>query len=237
MIKHSKIALLIFSGFALGAFISICLQVQAGSLTPSGTPASTSIGVVPIADIVGSGYVTSTDSLHQNALALTNISIDANSMTSNAGMYNNHIISMNPPAAYTEVCFKSGATYYDARSAGAATGGGNCSVGDVGYVIETNERGAQTWELAKIACTQINMRLPEPLEWKYSCKNAATWSLSTMTTNWEWASNSAIPMYRGDGWYGVGTVEFGAGGCAYGRWGWVGWEGSAEGSYNFRCVR
>ncbi len=240
MIQKSKLFLLIFSGFALGAFISICLQVQAGSLTPSGTPASTSIGIVPIADIVGSGYVTSTDSLHQNAFSLTSINSTLTSdggMTANSGMYNNRIISMNPPAAYTEVCFKSGSTYYDARSAGVATGGGNCSVGDIGFVIETNERSANTWELARQACTQINMRFPELFEWKLSCKNAATWSLSTMTTNDEWTSNTASTVYIPGSYAGVATMVSGAGSCLRTSIYWINQNTATEGSANFRCVR
>ena len=225
-------------------------------------PASTSIGVVPIADIVGSGYVTSTDSLHNNSVALTsansalsNISSSVNSslsllnssinsmvpdngLSANAGMYNNRIIAMNPPAAYTEVCFKSGSTYYDARSAGAATGGGNCSVGDIGFVMEANERGAQLWNLAKIACTQINMRLPEPLEWQYACNNAGTWSLSTMTTNWEWASNTTLSSYNGGYSYGgLFVTVLGSGGCNYSIGGWVGRYDATALSTNFRCAR
>ncbi len=247
MIRHSKLFLLIFSGFALGAFISICLQVQAGSLTPSGTPASTSVGTVPVADIVGSGYVTSTDSLRNNSIALSNISSSINSMipdnglTAAGGMYNNRIISMNPPAAYTEVCFKSGATYYDARSAGAATGGGNCSVGDVGYVIEKNQRNGVMWEAARQTCLQNNMRLPEPFEWKLSCKNSATWGLSSMPSGYEWASNSFFPMFDSpNGVYATVSIIFGGSGCGYSNWAGAtiggnvaGWEDTRV----FRCAR
>jgi len=139
-------------------------------------------------------------------------------------------------AAYTEICFKNGATSYDARGAGVATGGGNCSVGDVGYIIEAVKRSANYWELAKQTCLQNNMRLLEPFEWKLACKNAATWSLSAMTTTWEWASNFSLPMYDGSN-RGVVSAVFGSGGCNYANWNWIGNNNGNENSNNFRCAR
>jgi len=105
-----------------------------------------------------------------------------------------------------------------------------------GYCIEKAERAAQTWELAKMTCENLGKRLPEPFEWKYGCKNAGALGLSTMTTNWEWASNTTLPMYSGAN-YGVGAAIFGGGGCAYASWNWVGYGTSGEASNYFRCVR
>lgn len=158
------------------------------------------------------------------------------SMTANSGMYSNRIVLMTPPAAYTEVCFKSGTTSYDAHSVSESTSGGNCVPGDIGYLIEKAERTANYWELAKQTCLQYGMRLPEPFEWKLACKNAATWSLSTMTDNWEWESNFALPLYNGSS-VGVGVAVAGNGGCQYATWGWVGYSTGIETSYVFRCVR
>jgi len=170
------------------------------------------------------------------ANAGTSIDEQIYSTTANDGMYNNKIPNMTPPAAYTEVCFKSGATSYDAHSVSESTSGGNCVPGDVGFIIEKNERAANYWELAKQTCLQYNMRLTEPFEWKLSCKNAATWSLSSMTGNWEWASNFSLPVYGGSG-TGVGSAIFGSSGCGYAAWDWVGYGTGYEASDAFRCAR
>ncbi len=167
--------------------------------------------------------------------ALSSISTTTNSMSANNGIYNNAIVAMNPPAAYTEVCFNGGMTNYDKRSAGVATGSGNCSVGNVGFIIEAGERSAQYWTQAKQICLQNNMRLPEPFEWQLSCNNSSTWGLSTMTTNNEWASNTALPMYNGNS--AVVAAIFGGGGCNYATYGPVGANYGAGYSYSFRCAR
>ncbi len=160
----------------------------------------------------------------------------ANSMTANSGMYENKIIAMNPPAAYTEICFKNGATYYDIHAAGVATGGGNCSVGDTGYIIEDAVRSAAHFTTAKQVCTENNMRLPEPYEWQLACMNASTWGLSSMGTQWEWASNFTLPMYDG-GYLGVGAAIFGSSGCTYANWDWLGFNSGNQYSYYYRCAR
>ncbi len=247
MIKKSKIFVLVLLGFALGAGISLYVQVYAGSLTPPGTPAST---MNALSDITGSGFSTSVNSLTAISASLTavsssvstinssvsNISIDANSMTANNGMYNNKIIAMNPPAAYTEVCFKNSGTTYDSHTANAATGGGNCSVGDTGYIIEQAQRSAQYWTQARQICLQYNMRLPEAFEWQLSCNNAGTWSMSTMTTVGEWAGNTTIPTSNITN-RGITALRIGDGGCNYGSMGWVAYGTGTEDSLNFRCAR
>lgn len=106
----------------------------------------------------------------------------------------------------------------------------------VGFCIEKTERAAQTWENARVACAAAGKRLPEPWEWKYVCNNAGTLGVSTMTDNWEWASNFALPMYN-DSFYGVSAAMFGGGGCAYASWDSVGYATSDEASHSFRCVR
>ncbi len=160
----------------------------------------------------------------------------SNSMTANSGMYENKIIAMNPPAAYTEICFKNGATYYDIHAAGAATGGGNCSVGDTGYIIEDAVRSTAYFTTAKQVCTENNMRLPEPYEWQLACMNASTWGLSSMGTQWEWASNFTLPMYYSSS-IGVGAAVFGTSGCGYADWAWLGNNIGNQYSGNYRCAR
>jgi len=158
-------------------------------------------------------------------------------LTANGGMYDNRIPSGTFPLGFTEICFKSGSVYNDSHAGtNQATTGGNCLPGDVGYIIEQAQRTADYWEGAKITCTKNNMRLPEGLEYKYACKNEAGFSLSSMTGNWEWSSNEALPMYNGAN-YGVGAAVMGGSGCGYATWGWVGYGTGGEDSSAFRCAR
>lgn len=105
-----------------------------------------------------------------------------------------------------------------------------------GYCIEKAQRTALVWESAKMTCENLGKRLPEPFEWKYGCKNLGSLGLANMIDDWEWASNTTLPVYSGAG-PGVGAAVFGAGGCAYASWGWVGYNTSSEYSSSFRCVR
>ncbi len=157
------------------------------------------------------------------------------SLTANNGGYDNRIASGSFPAAYTEVCFKGGSTLNDQHLAGESTDGGNCLTGDVGYIIEKEERTATYWELAKQICLENNMRLLEPFEYKLSCKEAIAFSLNSMTGNWEWVSNFALPMYNSN--TGVGAAVMGGSGCNYSGWDWVGTSAGSEASIAFRCAK
>lgn len=166
---------------------------------------------------------------------VTAVQTTASGLSSNTGMYDNRIPDESFAAAYTEVCFKSGATQNDQHAGGESTAGGNCLPGDVGYIIEQNERTAEHWEDAKATCLENSMRLPESFEFKYSCDSAGTFGLSSMTGNWEWSSNFALPMY--DTNYGVGAAILGNSGCGYAGWGWVGRADGSQPSYAFRCAK
>ena len=94
-------------------------------------------------------------------------------ISANLGQYGNRIPDRTFPFAYTEVCFKNGNTLSDRHlGANESTSGGSCVSGDVGYVIEVNERsisGDTTWRWtgAKEFCLRDGMRLPEPLSFSY----------------------------------------------------------------------
>ena len=174
---------------------------------------------------------------------VTNIQSTVGSISTNDGQYDNRIADRTFPYAYTEICFKGGAVYHDEHSGGESTVGGNCSPGDVGFVIEQNEeerinstgaKGPDYWEQAKAACLKDKMRLPEPFEFKYACVNAGTFGLNSMTGDWEWASNFALPVY--DSNYGVGAVIMGYSGCGCAYWGWVGSHDGGQHSLAFRCA-
>ena len=156
-------------------------------------------------------------------------------LSANTGMYDNRIPEGSFSNAYTEICFKGGATQNDQHTAGESTAGGNCLPGDVGYVIEQQERTTEFWEQAKKTCLEDGMRLPEPFEWKVSCVDSATFGLSSMTGNWEWTSNFALPMYNSNG--GIASGIIGESSCSTATWTWVGRGDGAQVSHNYRCVK
>lgn len=158
------------------------------------------------------------------------------SLSPNIGMYANQIPSMTPPAAYTEICFKSGATSFDAHSVSESTAGGNCVPGDIGYILEQNVRTTKTWELAKEICTQNNMRLPEVFELKLACKNQATWSLTSIGDGNEWSSNQTFSHWQPNSSYDTAVPVMQAS-CAQITLGNVGHSSNSEDSNPYRCAR
>ena len=159
------------------------------------------------------------------------------SMTANDGMYDNRIADMTPPLAYTEVCFKGGSTQYDYHAVSESTAGGNCLPGDVGFIIERDQRTGAMWVAARQNCLNFGMRLPEPFEWQLSCNNRATWNIWSMTNgNYEWASNSAqvIPV---DLLRAVVVINFGNT-CGRAGTGTIAFStGDNQGIKTYRCVR
>ena len=63
---------------------------------------------------------------------------------------------------------------------------------DIGFCIEESERTASEWNDARATCLGLNMRLPEPSEFKFACDNGT--AVSDITDDWEWASNFASPL-------------------------------------------
>ena len=137
------------------------------------------------------------------------------SVTTNIGGYDNRIALITPQNNYTEICYKNGNRLNDQHQGGESTEGGNCLPGDIGFIIEQNERTANYWEQAKDTCLRQNMRLLEPFEYKLACVDASEFNLNDMTGNWEWASNFALPMTINSDYYGVGAAIMGGSGCAY----------------------
>jgi len=160
--------------------------------------------------------------------------------SANSGLYNNRIPDREFSSAFTEVCFGDGAVNADIHTVAESTAGGNCLPGDLGWIIERDERSAQTWEFAKAQCLLEGMRLPEPFELKYSCKNAAIFGLSDMTDDFEWSSNTATVNIRDAIAGGVIAPSMGEGNCSNGigqavATG-VNGEAGSEASLPFRCV-
>ena len=82
--------------------------------------------------------------------------------SANQGLYDNRIPDFTPPNAYTEVCIKSGSLMADVHMISESPVGGNCEPGDLGWLVERDERLAATWARARLSCLLDGMRLPEP---------------------------------------------------------------------------
>ena len=135
-------------------------------------------------------------------------------LTLNSGMYDNRIPEGSYPYAYTEICFKGGNILNDQHSGGQSTAGGNCLPGDVGFIIEQNDRSEfRVWTIAKENCLRDGMRLPEPFEYQVAAFNSSDFGITYGRK--EWISNSVFPDSFGNlvsgvtfkGYSGWDTVE------------------------------
>ncbi len=156
------------------------------------------------------------------------------SLSLNIGLYSNRIRDISHSASFVEVCFKGGAILNDQHMGGGSTADGSCLPGDVGWIMETNERSAKTWEMAKAHCLAFGMRLPEAFEFKYCCKEAGPLGMLDMTNHYEWAGNTATLLSFGSR-HGLAAPLFGAG-CNYAVIGWIAVIDGEESSYAFRCT-
>ena len=105
-----------------------------------------------------------------------------------------------------------------------------------GFCMELNERSAAYWEDARHDCLSEGKRLPEPAEFRYACRRAATLGLNGMdNAGPEWASNFATPMSTNS--YGVAVPYMGSSSCNHGSWGTVAWSTKVISSATYRCVR
>jgi hypothetical protein len=157
------------------------------------------------------------------------------SLTANQGFYGNRIQLVTPPNPYSEICFKQGETSVDIHTGSSTTEGGFCEPGDLGWIIERNERPSQVWTVARFECLKDGMRLAEPFEWQFSCINSNTLALSNIKNDGEWASNSAF-VERRDTFAGVATFVFGDGSCSTASLGVIGRNDGAWNGRTFRCV-
>lgn len=163
---------------------------------------------------------------------------DGSSLSPNIGQYANRIGRLEPSEAYTEICFRDGVVASDQHAGADSTNGGNCAPGDIGWIIERNERAPKCWDAAKAECLVLGMRLPEPFEFVYSCRNASAFGLNTMTGNYEWATNSAFPIADSTRGSGVGATMAGNLGCENATWDWVARSDADQCDPRpFRCVQ
>ena len=167
-------------------------------------------------------------------------------LTANDGLYSNQIVEITPPFDYTEVCFVGGQILIDLHPGGESTVGGatqNCNPGDVGWVIEQNERDSGStvhWTQARLGCLLDGMRLAEPFEWQVSCDQRVEFDLAGMTQGPEWASNhvgeSSLSSDVGFGVAVFGETPNGSG-CQFAGVGFLGRVSGTRNQHQYRCVR
>lgn len=156
--------------------------------------------------------------------------------SANSGIYANRIANFVPSQPFSEICFKNGQVLGDIHVGSESTQGGNCVPGDIGWVIERNQRPIELWVDARVVCLLEGMRLPEPFEFQFSCRNAATFGLNSMTGDWEWSSNSAAPI-QVNGVHGVGVARAGLSSCNSAGANWIGTSSQVSDLDFFRCLR
>ena len=165
-------------------------------------------------------------------------------MAMSSSFYDNKIPDFTHTEPYTEVCFKRGTTLVDLHLDKGSTGAGLCRPGDIGFIIEKNLRLKASWFEAKQTCLQMGMRMANPYEWQLACKHASKWEISNMQSGWEWASNTAYPLYnevkrnRGVGVavFGKPPTVAGKAQCEASEWRWAAYLSGYRSSYPFRCV-
>lgn len=152
-------------------------------------------------------------------------------------LYDNRVPDFTHAAAFIEVCFKGGEQLVDENDAGSSTAGGNCLPGDVGFIMEREERPAAAWYRAKSNCLKRGMRLPETFEYKLVCWQASSIGIVDMENDWEWASNQSLVTPHGSGGGGSIVPLLGGGSCRIGHIGWIARADDVHAAYAYRCVR
>lgn len=138
------------------------------------------------------------------------------SLSVNLGIYHNKIADITQSEGFVEICFKNSSFEFDSHPFGGSSIGGNCDPGDVGWIIETEERGNGSWTLAKASCLMSGRRLPEPFEFQFTCLNAGILGVEEMTDGLgEWASNQSFVGFVGAA-SGAVTVVMGDNSCDFG---------------------
>jgi len=134
----------------------------------------------------------------------------------------------------------------EARRLGAyTTHTNNCSGTEVfvpiggssrGFCMEMTTRTSATWDDAREVCIAAGGRLPEPMEFKFACKNPPS-GLINMTSGPQWASNQATLIITGIPQYTLVAALMGNGSCVYGDWALIAASYSADNSFPYRCVK
>ncbi len=234
IIKKIKNGLSEGIGFALGILIvfGIILSVYA-FVEPSEDPSFNHF----------IDWTSPLNSKHNNTNYLVN-NVNENIGSSYLGLYNNKIPSdFVPINAYTMICFKNNQVFNETKLANTNTNTGTlCKPGDIGFIIERDISATYVnWDKARSECVKRGMRLPEPFEFIYACKDhSTTVSFYSGSIGQEWASNT--PIYNIE----FSTIALlavpvlsGAGTCSFLISGVVSTSQAPHNSdsYKYRCVK
>lgn len=156
--------------------------------------------------------------------------------STNSGLYDNRIQNVVPPNPYTEVCFKNRSVSTDVHIISETTVGGSCEPGDVGWIIEHDDRGSAAWDEAKVDCLLDGMRLPEAFELRFSCRNAVAFAINDLPGNdEEWASNTAWIGDTGTR-QGPAAPNYGQGSCNQGNYSFLAATDGTSTAQRYRCA-
>ncbi len=125
-------------------------------------------------------------------------------------VYGNVIPERSFPIPFTEICIVAGRVAFDVHEPDESTTGGRCRPGDAGWVISRGEQGARSFHEARSECAELGMRLPNPLEWQLSCRNAEHFELDGIVGDSEWAANSPSLLLAAAAPGGVHVAEHGS---------------------------
>lgn len=177
------------------ALVSVIAAGYLGNQTSSATAA-------PSQAFTADGIIHSTDGGFQfpdgtvqvtaatSAAASEEILATLRRLSVNRGLYDNRIPDLIHSRPTVEICFSAGVLDFDENDTGIGTTGGDCEPGDVGWLIEREERAENNWTQAKATCLMLGMRLPEVFEYQLTCDNAVVIGIIDMQDDFEWVSNT-----------------------------------------------
>ena len=211
-------------------------QIGFESLPPGTTLVSDTVTLAGNALVAGRLEVSGQIDASPEGVRFDDGSVQVSAVNQSLG-YKNIIPDFVPPLPYSEVCFKQGQVLSDIHTVSESTMGGQCLPGDVGWVIERDERASSSWAEAMAACLVVGMRLPEPFEYQYSCLNEMSFGLNAMLNGREWSSNSTFAVNLSS-LSGIAALGMGSGSCSDGATPWIARsDSSGIAPTPFRCVR
>jgi hypothetical protein len=232
---HEKYRIVLVPLALVSVFAAGYIGNQASSAAAAPSRAFTAAGIIHSTD---GGFQfpdgTIQVSAATNAAASQELIAAVRRLSVNQGLYDNRVPDLTHNRSSVEICFKAGALDFDENDAGIGTAGGDCEPGDVGWIIERDERPESVWTDAKAACLMVGMRLPEVFEYQLTCHNAVVLGIIDMQDDYEWVSNTAqidtVDLTE------VTSAVLGLDGCNQGGGGALARPDGFQNNFNFRCA-
>ena len=134
------------------------------------------------------------------------------SQSAHHGLYVNVIADVSPVLDYVEVCWSDGVIRTDTHVGGGSTAGGNCAIGDSGFVVTLDSQGKFRWPGARALCATHGMRLPEVTEimnlfpYVNIPANGLGWASNRLSVTGDPDVTFFVPIFNDVGEVGVGRV-------------------------------